>query len=58
MKLITNYELANLSLEELHGVYREVFNALAKSPSNSLERANALASLQNVNREIGQRLAH
>jgi len=55
MKLITRYELANLSLEELHGVYRQVFNALAQIPPHTLERSNALGSLENIGREIGNR---
>ena len=55
MKLITRYELANLSLEELHGVYRQVFNALAQSSPHTLMRSNALGSLENIGREIGNR---
>ena len=55
MKLITRYELANLSLEELRGVYRQVFNALAQSSPHTLERSNALGSLENIGREIGNR---
>ena len=55
MKLISRFELANLSLEELHGIYRQVFNALVQSPPHTLERSNALGSLENIGREIGNR---
>jgi len=55
MKLVTRFELANLSIEELHGIYRASFNALAASNSDTPERRNALASLDNICRELSCR---
>lgn len=57
MKLITRYELASQSIRELSGLYRMVFNALVQSAPESPERRNALASLENISREINQRYA-
>ncbi len=58
IKLITRYELASKSVLELRGLYRTVFNALIQSAFQSAERRNALASLENISREINQRYAH
>ena len=55
MKLITRYELASKSILELRGLYRTVFNALVQSVPESAQRRNALASLENISREINQR---
>ncbi len=55
MKLITRYDLASKSERELRGLYRKVFNALVQSAPESAERRNALASLENLTREINQR---
>ena len=55
MKLITRFELATRSKTELHGLYREVFGALVRSTSDSAERRNALASLENIQAEIRAR---
>ncbi len=52
MKLITQFELASKSKTELHSLYRETFNELVKSDKNSPERRNALASLENIQREL------
>jgi hypothetical protein len=57
MKLITRYELASKSIRELRGLYRKVFNALVQSASESAERRNALASLENISGELNQRYA-
>ncbi len=57
MKLITRYELASKSLLELRGLYCKVFNALVQSAPESAERRNALASLENISRELNQRYA-
>ncbi|MDR4468494.1 MAG: hypothetical protein MRJ68_09385 [Nitrospira sp.] len=57
MKLITRYDLASKSVLELRGLYRTVFNALVQSASKSVERRNALASLENISRELNQRYA-
>ncbi|MEM7547713.1 MAG: hypothetical protein AAF367_19475 [Pseudomonadota bacterium] len=56
MKLITRNEAAKLSLEELKGLFREAFNAVASTPRGSQERRNALSSLDAVEREIASRL--
>jgi len=58
MKLITRYELASKSIHDLRGLYRTVFNALVQSVPESAQRRNALASLENISREISQRYAH
>ena len=55
MKLITRYDLASKSDPELRGLYRQAFNALVQSTPESAERLNALASLENISREINQR---
>jgi len=55
MKLITRFELAARPTHELHALKREAFNALARSASDSHERRNALASLENIAAEIGAR---
>ncbi|MEM6890342.1 MAG: hypothetical protein AAF636_19745 [Pseudomonadota bacterium] len=55
MKLITRFELANLSKPQLRGLLREAFNALARSEPDSLERRNALASLENIQTELAIR---
>lgn len=55
MKLITRFEAARHSTAELHGLYREAFNALASAPRGSDERRNALASLQNIEAELATR---
>lgn len=54
MKLITRSDLASKSERELRGLYRKTFNALVQSAPESAER-NALASLENLTREINQR---
>jgi len=55
MKLITRFELAAKSEIELYALLREVFNELSKSEADSHERRNALASLENIQREIASR---
>ena len=55
MKLITRFELAAKSKTELHSLYRDVFNALVKSKPNTHQRRNALASLENIERELYSR---
>ncbi len=57
MKLITRYELASKSIRELRGLYRKAFNALVQSAPGSANRRNALASLENISRELNQRYA-
>ncbi len=55
MKLIIRFELATKNESELNALLREVFNELAKSKEHSHERRNALASIENIQREIGSR---
>lgn len=55
MRLITHFELATKSTNELRGMLRACFNELAKSAPNSYQRRNALASIENIQRELGVR---
>ena len=55
MRLITRYELATKTKAELYALYQDAFNAMAQSKPNTLERTNALASLENIEREICSR---
>ncbi|MFG5379708.1 hypothetical protein [Yoonia sp. R2-816] len=57
MKLITRYDAQKLSLEELHGLFREAFNAVAAAPHGSQDRSNALVALENIERELAFRIA-
>lgn len=54
-KLITNHELAGLTLSELQGLFRRIFNELAQSDPGTPQRRNSLASLENIQREIDRR---
>lgn len=56
MKLITRYELANRPTSELRGLLRQTFYALAQSKPESAERRAALASLENIQAELGLRI--
>ena len=55
MKLLTIFELASRSDNELHAIYRELFNELARSNEGSANRRNALASLENIRRVLQSR---
>jgi len=55
MKLLTRFELAVKNKNELHGLLRHSFNELAKSNPYTPQRTNALASIENIQREIGSR---
>jgi len=52
MKLITHFELATCSTNESHVLYREVFNALARSAAGRDVRRLRLASLENISAEL------
>jgi hypothetical protein len=54
MRLITRFELATRSSDELHRLYRDIFNRLARTDANTPSRRNALASLENIQRELAQ----
>ena len=55
MRLVTRFELAAKNESKLHGLLRNAFNELAKSNPHSHQRKNALASIENIQREIGLR---
>ena len=55
MRLVTRFELAAKNESELYGLLREAFNELAKCERHSHRRRNALASIENIQREIGSR---
>ena len=58
MKLVTRFEIAAKNETELSTILREAFNELAKSKPNSHQRRNALASIENIQCEIGSRALH
>ena len=55
MKLLTRFELAAKNTNELRSLHKEVFNALVKSEVLTLERVNALDSLENTENEFASR---
>ncbi len=55
MRLVTRFELAAKNESELHGLLRNAFNELAKSNPHTHQRRNALASVENIQREICSR---
>ena len=55
MYLITRFELARKNERELYAILREAFNELAKSDIQTHQRRNALASIENIQREISTR---
>jgi len=55
MKLITRYELSKHNENELRGLLRTCFNELAASNPDTHQRRNALASTENIQREINSR---
>ncbi|MFI0416204.1 MAG: hypothetical protein ACH255_18930 [Candidatus Thiodiazotropha sp.] len=52
MKLMTRFELAVKETQELHALYRELFNALSGAKLKGIKRTNALATLQNIQNEL------
>ncbi len=50
MRLITRFELAGKTDNELHSLLRQAFNTMASS-DNSHKR-NAIASIQNIQNEL------
>ncbi|MGD1923355.1 MAG: hypothetical protein ACFB03_04090 [Paracoccaceae bacterium] len=52
MRLITQFELAKLSIPELHLLHRRSFDALIQSNPGTAIRRNAIASLENIEREL------
>ena len=55
MKLITQFELARMSKPELQTLFRMVSGKVSTYPQGSMERFNAIASLQNIQRELKMR---
>ena len=55
MKLITRFKLAAKNVSELRLLHKEVFNRLVRSDPLTMERTNAMASLENIKRGIGFR---
>jgi len=55
MRLVTRFEMAAKNETELHGLLRNAFNELAKSNPHTHQRRNALASIENIRREIRSR---
>lgn len=58
LKLITRYELNQLTLAELQVLYRELSRFLAETAYGTASRRNCLASLENTIREINVRYAY
>ena len=56
MKLITRFELASRSPNELHTLYRDTFNELCRCKPHSAEQCTCLASLANLEAEINSRM--
>ena len=56
MKLVTRFEAASRNTEQLHGLFREAFNAFSVAPRGSQERQNAMASLENIEAELASRM--
>lgn len=56
MRLVTRFECAAKSTEQLYGLHQEIYTELIKSHPNTLNRVNALASLQNIELEITSRV--
>ncbi len=55
-KLVSRFELAAKNETELHAMLRGAFNELARSEPESHQRRNALASIENIQNEIGSRV--
>jgi len=55
MRLITASELAYKNLSQLSALYRMISEQLAETEPDSIERANMLASLENISRAITAR---
>ncbi|MCP5366716.1 MAG: hypothetical protein H6907_09920 [Hyphomicrobiales bacterium] len=51
-RLIVSSELQRLSLTELWALHAKICDDLIRSPADSAERRNALASLENIRRAI------
>ncbi len=55
MRLLTIFELASRSTPELHVIYRDAFNEVARCEIGSADQHSALANLENVRRVLRSR---
>jgi len=55
MRLVTRFEMAAKNKNELHSMLRNAFNELSKSNPDTYQRRNALASIENIQTELGAR---
>ena len=55
MKLYSRFELASKPTPELHGLYRDLADALAVILANDTRLRNNIASLENIRRELAER---
>lgn len=55
MRLVTCFEAASRTTAELHGLYREAFNAAASAKPGSKELEAAQLSLCNIRLELSRR---
>lgn len=55
MRLITRFELAAKSTNELYGLHRKVLNKLAMSEPDTSQRRNAFASIKNIENELASK---
>jgi hypothetical protein len=55
MRPITASELANKNLSQLSALYRMISERVAETEPDSIERANMIASLENISRAITAR---
>jgi len=55
MKSITAFESTAKNENELQGLLREASNALVQSEPDSHQRRNALASIENIQKELVSR---
>ena len=52
MKLFTAYELSHYTKLELRILFRDVSRQLARTEPHTIERAKALATLENISRAL------
>lgn len=52
MRLVTRFECAKKSDNELRSLLRQLFNAVAASTQSSQDRHHTLASIQNIQNEL------
>jgi len=55
MRLVTRFEMAAKNESELYSLLRGAINELARSEPDTHQRRNALASIENIQQEIGSR---